>query len=159
MSNHYSIYLILKSLHLFGVVIFLGNIIVTGWWKLFADFTQHPHTLAYAQRQVTLTDYVFTFMGSTLMVISGVGMIHIQKLDFFHTNWLLWGTGAFALSGILWLFVLIPLQIKLARLSRIFTPEAPIPAIYWTLERWWLVIGLLAIVLPTITLFLMVLKP
>ena len=159
MSNHYSIFLILKSLHLFGIVLFLGNIIVTGWWKLFADFTQQPATLNYAQRQVTLTDFVFTFIGSMLIFITGVGMIHLQKLDFYHTNWLLWGTGLFGISGILWLFILIPLQMKLARLSRTFTVDTPIPARYWILEKWWLIIGILAMILPIITLFLMVLKP
>ena len=159
MSNHYSIYLILKSLHLFGMVLFLGNIIVTGWWKFFADFTQHPHTLSYAQRQVMLTDFVFSLAGATIIVISGVGMIHLQKLDFYHTPWLLWGTGLFALSGILWLFILLPLQIKLARLSHNFTSDAPIPAQYWVLEKWWIIIGILATLLPITTLFLMVLKP
>ena len=32
-------YSTLKILHLFGVIIFLGNIIITGWWKLMADRT------------------------------------------------------------------------------------------------------------------------
>jgi uncharacterized membrane protein len=159
MSNHYSIYLILKSVHILSVVLFLGNIIVTGWWKLFADFTQQPETLKFAQRQVTLTDYVFTLVGSTLIFISGIGMIHLQKLDFFHTPWLLWGTGLFLISGVLWLLLLIPLQIKLARLSRTLTANSPVPEIYWTLEKWWLIIGVIAIILPIITLFLMVLKP
>ena len=35
-------YLLLKSLHIFGVVIFLGNIIVTGWWKVMVDRTKNP---------------------------------------------------------------------------------------------------------------------
>ncbi len=159
MSNHYFIFLILKSVHILSVVLFLGNIIVTGWWKLFADFTQHTQTVKFAQRQVTLTDYVFTFVGSTLIFISGVGMIHLQKLDFFHTTWLLWGTGFFLVSGVLWLLILIPLQIKLARLSHTLSPDMPIPEQYWALEKWWLIVGILATILPTITLFLMVLKP
>jgi uncharacterized membrane protein len=32
-------YLLLKSLHVLGVVIFLGNIIVTAVWKALADRT------------------------------------------------------------------------------------------------------------------------
>jgi hypothetical protein len=30
-------YLFLKNLHLIGVVIFVGNILVTAWWKAMAD--------------------------------------------------------------------------------------------------------------------------
>jgi uncharacterized membrane protein len=46
-----SSYFILKALHVTGVVVFLGNIIVTAWWKMAADRTRDPPTIAYAQRQ------------------------------------------------------------------------------------------------------------
>ena len=35
-----NLYLWLKVVHIFGVVLFLGNIIVTGWWKNMADRTK-----------------------------------------------------------------------------------------------------------------------
>ena len=34
-----NLYTVLKAVHLFGVVVFLGNIVVTAWWKLMADRT------------------------------------------------------------------------------------------------------------------------
>lgn len=73
-----STYLILKSLHIVGAVIFLGNIIVTGWWKVMADRTGDPKIIAFAQRQVTFTDFVFTAGGAALTLATGVGnaMIH-----------------------------------------------------------------------------------
>jgi hypothetical protein len=40
-------YLLLKSLHVLGVVIFLGNIIVTAVWKALADRTGSPAIVAY----------------------------------------------------------------------------------------------------------------
>ncbi len=39
-------YLLLKTLHLLGVILFLGNIIVTGWWKAMADRTRDPMIIA-----------------------------------------------------------------------------------------------------------------
>jgi uncharacterized membrane protein len=51
-------YLAFKVVHLLGVVLFLGNIIVTGVWKTLADWTREPLTIAYAQRLVTITDWV-----------------------------------------------------------------------------------------------------
>ena len=53
-------YVILKALHVTGVVVFLGNIIVTAWWKMAADRTRDVATIAYAQRQVAATDFIFT---------------------------------------------------------------------------------------------------
>jgi uncharacterized membrane protein len=34
-----------KVIHLFGVIVFLGNIIVTGVWKVMADRTGDPRTM------------------------------------------------------------------------------------------------------------------
>jgi uncharacterized membrane protein len=45
-------YLALKSLHVLGVVVFLGNIIVTGVWKALADRTRSAPIVAYSQRLV-----------------------------------------------------------------------------------------------------------
>jgi uncharacterized membrane protein len=65
----------LKMLHLFGVVMFMGNIIVTGWWKVMADRTGDYRIIAFAQRQVTLTDWVFTFGGALLVLFAAFGMV------------------------------------------------------------------------------------
>lgn len=64
-------YQLLKSLHLLGVVLFLGNIVVTGVWKVLADRTQQPKIVAYSQRLVTVTDFVFTTTGVILIFITG----------------------------------------------------------------------------------------
>ncbi|NBX00290.1 MAG: DUF2269 family protein, partial [Methylophilaceae bacterium] len=57
-------YLLLKSLHILGIILLMGNIIVTAWWKFMADKTKDPSVIAFAQRQVTLTDFVFTAPGA-----------------------------------------------------------------------------------------------
>ncbi|MGH8119665.1 MAG: DUF2269 family protein [Gammaproteobacteria bacterium] len=67
-------YLTLKSLHILGAVIFLGNIIVTGWWKVMADRTKNPKVIAFAQRQVTMTDFVFTAGGAAIILTRYVGV-------------------------------------------------------------------------------------
>ena len=46
-------YLLLKSIHIFGVILLMGNIIVTAWWKFNADKTKDPRVIKFAQRQVT----------------------------------------------------------------------------------------------------------
>ena len=68
-------YLAFKVIHVFGVVLFLGNIIVAGVWKILADRTGDPRTIAYAQRLVTLTDWSFTAGGVVLILIGAYGMV------------------------------------------------------------------------------------
>ncbi len=152
-------YLLLKSLHLLGVVLFLGNIIVTGWWKVMADRTRHPAVIAFAQRQVTLTDYVFTAGGAALVLATGVGNAVLHGMDYLGITWLAWGFWLFTLSGVLWAAVLIPVQIKQARLARGFAQGGEIPPEYWKLGRIWLVVGTLATVVPLANLYWMVFKP
>ena len=151
-------YLAFKSLHLFGVVLFVGNIIVTGWWKTQADRTRNPVVIAFAQRQVTLTDWIFTFGGSTLLVVGAYANVYLHDLSLV-TPWLLWGQGLFFVSGLLWVAILIPVQIRQARLARGFAGGGPIPAEYWRLNRIWLWVGILATVLPVANLYFMVFKP
>ena len=57
--------------HVVGVVLFIGNIVVTAVWKLLADRTRTPAVVAYAQRLVTVTDVAFTAMGAALIAVSG----------------------------------------------------------------------------------------
>jgi hypothetical protein len=68
-------YLAFKVVHIFGVVVFLGNIIVTGVWRVLADRTGEPRSIAYAQHLVTLTDWVFTLGGVVLILIGAYGMV------------------------------------------------------------------------------------
>ena len=74
-------FLALKSLHILGAVAFLGNIIITGWWKVMADRTGDARIIAFAQRQVTLTDFVFTAGGAALILATGLGNTAIAHMD------------------------------------------------------------------------------
>jgi uncharacterized membrane protein len=152
-------YLWLKSLHLLGVVLFLGNIIITGWWKTMADRTRNPVIIAFAQHQVTLTDWIFTVGGVILILAGGLGNALLHDMDYLHTYWLAWGTWLFIASGIIWALILIPVQIAQDKMARQFANGGEIPARYWKLGRLWIVFGILATLLPMINLYWMVFKP
>ena len=153
------IYLLLKAFHIIGVVLFLGNIIVTGWWKIMANRTGNPEIIAFAQRQVTLTDYIFTAGGGTILLVAGMMNIALYGIDIMATAWVLWGVGLFILSGIVWVAILIPVQIKQAREARKFTAKTIISKQYWKREKLWYIYGGLAIIFPLASLVFMVLKP
>ncbi len=152
-------YLLLKALHILGAVLFLGNIIVTGWWKVMADRTKDPRVVAFAQRQVTLTDFVLTAGGAALLLATGLGNALLHGLDYRQIHWLVWGTGLFVASGVIWVAILIPIQVAQHRMVRAFADGGKIPRRYWSLGRAWIVFGTLATVLPLLNLYWMVFKP
>ncbi len=153
------LYQTLKTVHVFGAILFLGNIIVTGWWKVMADRTGDPRVIAFAQRQVTLTDWVFTAGGVTIVAASGIANATIHGMDYLSIPWLAWGLWLFVASGVIWAAVLIPCQIAQARLARGFADGGPIPDRYWRLNRVWGVFGVLATILPLAVVYFMVAKP
>jgi uncharacterized membrane protein len=63
-------YQLLKMLHILGAIIFVGNIMVTALWKAMADLTKEPKVVAFGQRLVTLTDFVFTGIGAGLVFVT-----------------------------------------------------------------------------------------
>jgi uncharacterized membrane protein len=152
-------YLALKSLHVLGAVLFLGNIIVTGWWKFMADRTRDPRVIAFAQRQVTLTDLVFTAGGAALLLGAGWGNAALHGMDLGAMRWLAWGFGLFLASGAIWVAILIPIQIKQAGMAKLFANGGVISDDYWRLTRLWNGFGALATILPLINIYWMVFKP
>jgi uncharacterized membrane protein len=152
-------YLAFKVVHIFGVVLFLGNIVVTAVWKTLADRTREPRTIAYAQHLVTLTDFIFTAGGIVLILIGGYGMVWTGGLNPLGQTWLIWGQSLFIASGIIWAALLIPIQRAQAREARAFAGGGPIPESYWRLSRRWAIWGTIATLLPLANLYFMVLKP
>lgn len=151
-------YQLLKSIHLLGVTIFLGNIIVTAVWKILADKTRSPAIVAYAQRLVTITDFAFTAVGVLLVYVSG----HLMAPNFGGIDavyWLTTGWLLFIASGIIWVLILIPLQVKQAKLAKDFATKKEIPKLYWTLSKYWGIFGIIATILPLANLYFMVFKP
>lgn len=150
-------YSLLKSLHIVGVILFVGNIIVTAWWKTMANRTRNPAIVAFAQRQVVATDWAFTLGGIVLLAIGGYGNAILSGVSFL-TPWVLIGNILFIASGLIWIAVLVPLQARLGRMAREFAAAASIPDAYWRLERSWLAFGILATVLPLAAVPVMVFK-
>ena len=152
----------MKILHLFGVICFIGNIIITGWWKTMADRTGDYRIIAFAQRQVTLTDWIFTFGGVVIVIVAAFGMIYQMNeniLQEIHAQrWLWWGYYLFIASGVIWALILIPAQIIQARMARVFGETGIIPPRYWFYGRIWLVFGVLATLIPLVNLYWMVTK-
>jgi len=150
------IYTILKTLHILGAVVFVGNIVVTALWKALADRTRDPRVVAFGQRLVTVTDWTFTGPGAALVLLTGI--LLSSQGAYWRLPWIHAGLGLFALSGILWLAVLAPIQHMQPRLVRDLQ-DGPIPSDYWRLGRIWILVGIPATLLPLANIWVMVAKP
>jgi len=115
-------------------------------------------TVAYAQRLVILTDWIFTGGGIVLILIGGYAMARCAHLSLLHTRWLVWGQALFGLSALVWMFVLLPVQGAQSRLAQRFAAGGDIPLAYWELCRRWLGWGVVATVPLAIIVWVMVFK-
>lgn len=141
-----------KSLHILGAVLFLGNIIITGVWMAVAEKSKDSKVLQFATKAVNWMDVFFTAPGAALILLTGL----IQAPHHggvYKESWILAGLVLFSLSGLVWILLLVPAQDKLIKLS-----VNPNKKFYETLHRWYFW-GIIAIILPLISLLMMVFKP
>lgn len=150
---------VFKFAHIIGVILLLGNITVTAVWKVFADRTRDASIIAFGQRMVTGTDFGLTVPGIVLTMVGGYGAMIEAQYDFPGPFWLLWSQISFVAAGIIWLGVLIPIQVKQARMAKQFGGATEVPGEYRRLARQWLAWGLIATVPLVSALYLMIYKP
>ena len=152
------LYWIYKFVHIIGVILLIGNVTVTSVWKVFANRTKQVAIVAFAQQLVTLTDWTLTASGIVLTIVGGYGMTWVAKMSLLRIPWLLWSQVLFLASGLIWLFILVPIQVKQARLARRFGDAGSVDAAYRRLSRRWIQWGVAATVPLIAALYLMVAK-
>jgi len=127
-----------------------------------ADRTNDYRVIAFAQRQVTLTDWIFTFGGVFILAVAAFGMVfHMNENileEVYKERWLWWGYTLFIVSGVIWGAILIPVQFLQARMAREFALNGVIPDRYWFYGKIWLWFGILATVIPLANIYWMVVK-
>lgn len=153
-----SLFLTLESLHLVGVVLFLGTVIVSAWWKLSADRTGDAKVIAFAQGQVAGADLRLTLVGIVLIAVGGPINAILQGLPF-SLFWVALAMGLFGASVVIWLAVMIPLQRRLCRMAADFGGAGIIPQEYWAMERRWMTFCVLSMAFALSVIPIMVFKP
>jgi uncharacterized membrane protein len=146
-------------LHVFGAVIFMGNIIVTAMWMTQAKRTRDAAVLHFASQSVIRADWLFTLPGILLILISGLFILGPHG-GFPGPSWVELALTLLILSGLIWVLVLIRLQRTMVRLSAEAMQQgfALSGEFTKTLGRW-MMWGGIATLLPLVALYLMVFKP
>ena len=152
-------YSLFKTIHIIGVVILIGNVTITAYWKVLADRTSDTKLIAHAQQGVTVADWIFTLAGIILILAGGYGAAWVAGLDVTGPAWLIVGQLLFATSGLIWLGILVPIQIRQARMMRSLTSNAVLLAQYRVDSRNWLIWGVVATVPLVAAIYVMVSKP
>lgn len=153
-------YSAVKLVHLLGVILFLGNIIVSALWKIQADKTKNPVVIAFACRMVNMTDLAFTALGGALITIGGIGLFHATGIAISDAPHLTIGISLFGMAAALWLIGLVPLQLYMSKLAAqtVASNADEMPGTYDKCRKLWGLIGLIAIVLPLGALYFMIFR-
>jgi len=146
------------TLHLIGFLISIGNIVTAAFWKVRADLTKNPVVMHSAAKNVMLADYAFTLPGIVLIVISGSVMAGQAGMSLSGLNWLTLSLILFAITGIIWVALLIPLQRKMIKSIEQSIHTGIISSAYRNASRSWAIYGTVATLLPIVILYLMVSK-
>jgi uncharacterized membrane protein len=146
-------YLVLKLIHILGVVLFLGNITVGVFWKRHADKTGNLAIMASTIDGIIAADKVFTIPGILLLLGGGLAAAFVANIPILSTGWLLWGIIVFILAGL----AFAPLSRAQKRIS--VAAHAGNLQEYEELSKSWNLWGTIALVLPFFAFVLMILKP
>lgn len=152
-------YYTFKTLHYLGVILLAGNITVTAVWKVFADRNGDWRIVRFGQNLVTGTDFGLTIPGIILTMVGGYGSAWMMGYSPFEPLWLVWSQVMFVLAGMIWLFILVPIQIRQARLANTWESQDDLSEEYRELSRRWITWGLISTVPLCAILWLMVAKP
>jgi len=150
-------YHLLQVIHVFAVILFMGNIITGLFWKFHADGTRNPVIVAHTMRGLIRADRWFTIPGVVVVTIAGILAAVQAGLPLLRTGWILWSIVAFSLSGVAFAWKVAPLQKELLVLSdssdAFDWPNYRSKSLRW--ELW----GLFATLTPAAAVILMVWKP
>lgn len=144
----------LKIAHVLCACLFLGNVIVSGIWAAMAERTRNHAIVQFSNRLVLITDLMFTLTGAIGVVVTG----HLMAAHYGGGSahpWIQWSYALFGLSGLIWLLVLVPIQLKQRKLLQRTTQ---ITSEYLQWSRIWQVSGAVATVLPLPIIYFMVTK-
>ena len=144
----------LKIVHVLSACLFLGNVIVSGTWAALAERTRNHDIISFSNKLVLITDLLFTSTGAIGVVGTGYLMAGQYGGATSHP-WITWSYILFGLSGLIWIMVLVPIQLRQRSLLR---QTQHITAEYLHLSKIWQVSGAVATVLPLPILYLMVTK-
>ena len=110
-------YSYLKLIHVFSVMIFLGNIITGLFWMRIAVKTKDLKIITFTMKGIRDGDRYFTIPGVLVITAFGFFAAISGHYPILHTGWILWSIIMFSISGLAFAFKVAPLQKKIYHLT------------------------------------------
>jgi uncharacterized membrane protein len=151
-------YAALKLLHVVGAVLFLGSLLLCGWWKRRAESDASVAVVTFTLDTIAAADTRFTASGALLLLIGGGGLLASFGGETVTPAWLSGGILLFLLAALAWAVGLLPLQRQLRRALR-DAGQGALPEAYHRPGRYWTWTSNAATLAAFAGLLLMVLRP
>jgi uncharacterized membrane protein len=149
--------LVLKAVHLFASMFFLGFGMGSVYYKMRAYRTRDVAVIAFCDREIVLADWIFTVPSGVALPLTGIGMVHAYHLPW-STPWILVGIGGWAVAGLTWLPAAF-LQVRMRRLAaRALEERTPLPETYHRAHRAWMALGVPSFLAAMTVLWAMIAK-
>ena len=145
-----SVYLAIKLIHILSATILFGTGLGTAFFMLKTYLDRNQEALAVTTRNVVLADWIFTAPAVIVQLATGLWLTWYLGIPF-GSVWSVLVAGLFIFVGACWLPV-VWIQIKLRRI----VSEGGDRAVFRTLMRTWMTLGILALSAVLILFFLMV---
>jgi len=147
-----------RWLHVIGATVLIGTGAGIAFFMLMAHRTGDAKLVAHTAAVVVIADWFFTATAVVAQPVTGVLLANALgwKLT---EGWLLASIALYILIGALWLPV-VWMQTRMRDLARVAAAEnAPLPARYHRLYRWWFACGVPAFAAILALLWLMLMRP
>ena len=153
------VFLFFKVVHVAAVVMFLGNITVGIFWKMWADRTGDVRIIAHTIDGIRVADRLFTIPGIILLLIGGIGAALVAGYPILGTGWILWSIILFIISGIAFGWVARSQRLLSAVAHEGIDSGSMSRALYDKFSGVWNLTGMIALIAPLIAMVLMIVKP
>ncbi len=151
-------YIIIKWLHILSATILFGTGLGSAFYMFMANREKNIANIWFATSHVVIADWLFTTPAIIIQLITGLWLLRITGYSF-TDRWVVAGLVLYFFAGACWLPV-VWVQMKMRDMAKVaLETSAPLPAAYWKLDRWWLLLGALAFPAVVIIFYLMVAKP
>jgi len=151
-------YILLKWIHILSATVLFGTGIGSAFYLFLANRRKDVAAIYYAVRDVVVADWLFTAPAAVVQLLTGIALVSIAGYDY-SDFWVLGGLILYVFAGACWLPV-VWMQIRMRDMAKAALEAGePLPARYWTMDRWWIVLGSLAFPALLAAFYLMVAKP
>ncbi len=134
---------LIRTAHFVGMALLCGSVATWLFWMARAAKHNRPgEKLTFVLENLLASDKYFTTPGAAIVGLSGILLVAFSKLGTPHA-WVLPKSAAFAATGLIWRFGLIPAERTMSRLAGESTSGRELPAEFHRVQRRWQLLGCL----------------